>query len=758
MKLLLVQEKMPITSSENKIMSLPLPGVGYGDSGCGSLKYLISSSGVFQFNNAKTSYNRTCEWNINPPEGQKFLLTVYGIFIGNCHTNCNSMGCDTLTITDGNQTRATLCGSHPTQRIFSQSSSLKLILKVSSKKTKFLFAYQNSKGAFEIITKLREKKTYSNKGNIKLDVANPTFLLNALMVENEHSYKVFVWKIRAKDSRRIRLEVKTRSLQDACYYGYLRVFDGPSRMFQNLNHVSNSGNSVEEYKSSGPHMYIMIHLRVMKLCNNYTSNVSFEANFRTIPYSKKAPHFYHLNITQDQPITYVKIIPSANGTGFIQQYIITADIGKHIELNFAKYKFQGPNVNNCEYEGIIIYDITKSSTSQYGPFCGQYNHVQFFSKGKSFPFISESNVLKILFYFYNESNRDPTSLHIKFSSTDCVGISNWNKLSSYPVLGMKRYIRKLNLRSKPALGSCFQLQKLPDVPIYKRKITLRLYKPESRDATVVLRQKQGRLRSQNKCSWVLLELYKYKEPVIIRYNDIKLKQGCTGPIQIKKSQFTSKESVCGTLELLINSVKLRLLANQGDYFSIKFSCLNMSEPASCPQRPPVLEDGIRVTMTYLPFWWHSHSRTAVLSLKQAKGLKVEFDLMNKSHRYNINAKEDGYGVNGSCTSNIVKNKEDVFTFKGHKYNIVYSQRGSSLTTADAENECHKRYSSLVSILTENELSFIQEILSKEYAIGRVGLLRFFIGLRPGTSSVHQCERKVGPFFYLIIDLYINKDV
>ena len=54
----------------------------------------------------------------------------------------------------------------------------------------------------------------------------------------------------------------------------------------------------------------------------------------------------------------------------------------------------------------------------------------------------------------------------------------------------------------------------------------------------------------------LLELYKYKETVIIRYNDIKLKQGCTGPIQIKKNQFTSKESVCGTLELYINSLKL----------------------------------------------------------------------------------------------------------------------------------------------------------------------------------------------------------
>ena len=164
--------------------------------------------------------------------------------------------------------------------------------------------------------------------------------------------------------------------------------------------------------------------------------------------------------------------------------------------------------------------------------------------------------MKILFYFYNESNGDSTSVHIKFSSTDCVGISNWNKLSSYPVLGMKRYMRKLNLRSKPALGSCFQLQKLPDVPNYKQKITLRLYKPESRDGTVVLRQMQGKLRSQKKCSWILLELYKYKEPVIIRYNDIKLKQGCTGPIQIKKIQFTSKESVCGMLELYINSLKL----------------------------------------------------------------------------------------------------------------------------------------------------------------------------------------------------------
>ena len=96
-------------------------------------------------------------------------------------------------------------------------------------------------------------KIYSNKGNIKLDVVNPTFLLNALMVENEHSYKVFVWKIRAKDSRRIRLEVKTRSLQDA-YYFYLWVFDEPSRMFKNLNQLLNSGNSVDVYKSSGPHM------------------------------------------------------------------------------------------------------------------------------------------------------------------------------------------------------------------------------------------------------------------------------------------------------------------------------------------------------------------------------------------------------------------------------------------------------------------------------------------------------------------------
>ena len=162
-----------------------------------------------------------------------------------------------------------------------------------------------------------------------------------------------------------------------------------------------------------------------------------------------------------------------------------------------------------------------------------------------------------------------------------------------------------------------------------------------------------------------------------------------------------------------------MLPNQEDFLSLKFSCINMSEPASCPQRLPVLEDGIRVTMTYLPFRWHTYSRTAMLSLKQAKGLKVEFDLMNKSHRYNIRpyAKGDGYGMNGSCTSKIVKNKEDVFTFNGHKYNIVYSQRGSRLTAADAENECIMRYSSLVSILTENELSFIQEILSKEYAIG-----------------------------------------
>ena len=133
-------------------------------------------------------------------------------------------------------------------------------------------------------------KIYSNKGNIKLDVVNPTFLLNASMVEKEHSYKVFVWKIRAKDSRRIRLEVKTKSLQDACYFGYLWVFDGPSRMFKNLNQLSNSGNSVDVYKSSGPHMYIMIHVWVIKLCNNYSSNVNFEANFRTLPYSKNKPH------------------------------------------------------------------------------------------------------------------------------------------------------------------------------------------------------------------------------------------------------------------------------------------------------------------------------------------------------------------------------------------------------------------------------------------------------------------------------------
>ena len=196
-------------------------------------------------------------------------------------------------------------------------------------------------------------------------------------------------------------------------------------MFENLNQVSNSGNSVDVYKSSGPHMYIMIHVWVIKLCNNYSSNVNFEANFRTLPYSKNKPHLYHSNITQYQPISNVKFSPSSNSTAFIRQYIITADSGKHIELNFVKYDFQGPNVNNCEYEGIIIY----------GPFHGQDNHVQFLLKGKS-----ESNVLKILFYFYIESNGDPTSVHIKFSSTDCVGISNWNKLSSYPVLGMKRYM------------------------------------------------------------------------------------------------------------------------------------------------------------------------------------------------------------------------------------------------------------------------------------------------------------------------------
>ena len=125
----------------------------------------------------------------------------------------------------------------------------------------------------------------------------------------------------------------------------------------------------------------MTHVWVIKLCNNYSSNVNFEANFRTLPYSKNKPHLYHSNITQYQPITYVKLSPSSNSTAFIRQYIITADSGKHIELNFVKYDFQGPNVNNCEYEGIIIFDITKSSISQYGPFHGQDNHAQFVSKG-----------------------------------------------------------------------------------------------------------------------------------------------------------------------------------------------------------------------------------------------------------------------------------------------------------------------------------------------------------------------------------------
>ena len=349
---------------------LPICDVGTGNSGCSSPMYLVSPCGTLE-----NKHTPDCFWVLTVQDSSVIVLNIEVFEIRYSGEQCVM---DHLLITEQKDTEngttktqlGRFCGHREKWVLVSSTNNITIQLVTHLPKT--------SKNSMKIAYQAMDKgnRTIENRRLLLLPQAEWSMEHKENISSNlgeEYLRHTFIWIIRVPIGRRINLTAEfTKDLAWNATDCEVSIHEGPSENLNDLGVQGNIGNQNQlsiTFDSLG-------FLLMVKLRTNSYMNISVSCMFWIKSYEPLSNNIGGTCNTFPNGSVYLG--KSTNVNLAVNQlkdsaltYCSWRFLGSElITLKDMKVHFPGPNVNNCQYSGLTVYDGNDTTANIIGPICG----------------------------------------------------------------------------------------------------------------------------------------------------------------------------------------------------------------------------------------------------------------------------------------------------------------------------------------------------------------------------------------------------
>ena len=747
---LFVTDGVKLYNNEKKTEMVFPVGIGHGDSGCGSFQYHTSPVGNIDFQVGSADfinqdlYNTdvSCHWTISTETNTTIVLLFSRLNIKYCSDSCL---CDYLAIYNDMVNSTTIIGQYCGQRgkwtVYSNSNLVHLILSMimfrdTDPESGFMLSY-TSMLKHEIQVLSTPERILAKSGFISLSDSIPWY--------RKFGKFMYEWQIRADEAYILSINF---NFSETCGTAHIFVYDGP--ISDNIIIYSSDifGKITGTAKASG----FMALLKFQSSCKNSVLYITYSSKLRssTYNYTEDTESFRDVSLNATQAFNF-NIGTDRSKSKMFVGYIFNVPEGKYITLNFTKYTFGGPNIRNCEVEGLVIWDGLPGSSDKYGPYCGLEIHSNIFDHPTlTYRIHSSSNFMSVFHYWYRDSGFQTVSLEFVVSATDCKGISDWFKLNSESInatYSISERIRNINITLNKE--SCLRLQILPDeepintsfalnvqlltgilswnegwmnrdykLPQYKQSHCDYQFERISFDVNHGTWQQSINLNCwAQPWSYALTFIGKEKKNAVACVNNVFKYYPSSN--FIKSYDSTTCGKIFFSCSVLYSPVKFAIMApkdmTDAHHYSLKFYStheidtkislnINETKMPAYDYHLPTLD------ITHLPFYWKSSWSTMVsfeLTYQYSTACAVALKWLFFEYRLVPSTYPKPKMTEGVCPGYT-------YRYKDHCYEILKEDdHDKTLTWSQADHSCKERDGYLLTITSQEELSFIQGLLVEQ---------------------------------------------
>ena len=739
---LFVTDGVQLYDNERKTEMVFPVGTAHGDSRCGSFQYHTYPIGNIEFQVATAVFisnffltNVSCYWTISAETNTSIVLLFTKFNIMYCSDSCL---CDYLAIYNDMVISTNIVGKYCGQRgkwtVRSNSHLVHIMLSMivfydSDPKFGFKLSY-TSVLKYEIHVLSTPQWIMDTNGSISLSDTIPWY---------RKSGKFFYeWQIRTDEAYLLSIHF---NFSETCGTAHLSVYDGPKSDNVIIYSSELSGNITGTSKASG----FVALLQAQSYCEDSDLYITYSSELRSLShnYTADTESFRDVSLNESQVFNEFNISTDQSKSKMFVGYIFNVPQGKYVTVNFTKYSLGGPNIRNCEAEGLVIWDGLPGSSDKYGPYCGLDIHSYLFHD-TFFRIHSSSNVMSVLHYWYRDSGFQTVNIELAVSATNCMGVSDWFKLnteSTNATYSISNGTTTINVTLKEE--SCVRLQILPDE------------KPINTSFVLNWRVKTGVLRVIE--SWIDSEVYKVKQymqshcdyPVYSAVYDALYRAyqqsfnfNCWAQLWSFSLTVKGMENVacvndivdyyytlvqvyesttCGKIALSCSpfqeSVRFAIRAPKDmtdtHHYSFKFYSTHAMDTKISLNiiETKILGYDYRIPafyITHLPFYWKSswsNTITFELTYKYSTTCAVALQWLFIEYRLVPSTYPKPQKTEGICPGYTHR-------FKDHCYEIL-KEDDRTLTWSQANHSCKERDGYLLTITSQEELSFIQGLLVEQ---------------------------------------------
>ena len=779
MKFVLSQKNWPLLSSAlsefNK--TARICGIGYGDSRCESPKYLISECGnitalttdnrgqvLFNYRNTKD-----CEWYITVQDGKSIKFILNFIHIKYCKQECVCDYVKIYEIVDGNETEIeTLCGRDGGKIIYTATNKAKVVYKTigSNVGLGFKMRYES----VDVYNKVLSKPIYmdSPEGQSSLEANNIQII--------SPTEKVYQWHVRVKETTRI--TGRWNSDSGCRVQTQVTIYEGNPSSHYIIQKEDIDGRSENTFKSNG--FQVFVEVRISKSCAVFSTEFTLIYSSENIPYKTVTnAHgkvtYKAISLAEGSSATALSLSSNRNDMPVFDILQIDVTKGDFISLKFKSFNFSGPNVANCENEGIFIQD----GKQRLGPYCGLMYYEDIFSlqnlllqNNRNDPnyypsIVSSTSKLVVIFYKYPAVHTISSTVELELSGTKCVGIYDIDSLDPYDFLNVTSEATGMAGGKKSLIAvhqkpSCFQFHFLPSLNPVKKTYNIEIMSKDVYTASKAIsshafvsgcgpqqissRDVDGGLNFRFD---ITMDCYYTSKGFIAHFSNI-VTHSCIEKSYKATNLQTRVHDIfkgypCGTLNLeMPNSHTYQFMApiamHTGHSFHFKITCLGRKpcrplysvcdfEEFSGPEERMYNVRGLRIWQ--VPFFWQTAwTFNTVLHCEMETQIpaQIQFKLLPAS-KPELTEEEN---ENFECPETMLLASDLVAKYKRYCYSHHVTDHIVS-TWTEAELACEAKGGTLLTITDQQEFDFIRHMLLIKWRFSFFSNNRIYIGLKGNTS-------------------------
>ena len=747
---LFVTDGVQLYNNEKKTEMIFPVGIGHGDSGCGSYQYHTSPIGNIDFNVGTADFinqklyktDVSCHWTISTETNTSIALLFSRFNIKYCTDSCL---CDYLAIYTSTVNSSNIIGKYCGRRgkwtLHSNSNLVHIILSMivfhdTDPEFGFKFSYTSTlKDEVQVLS--TPERFLATNGSISISDLIPCY--------KKSGQYMYEWQIRTDEDYHLSIHF---FFSETCGTAHFSVYDGPKSDNIKIYSSDLSGNVTGTTKGSG----FVALLQFQSSCENSDLYITYSSKIRSSSYNYTADteSFRDVSLNATQPFNEFNITTDRSKSQMFVGYIFNVPQGMYVTVNFTKYAFGGPNIRNCEAEGLVIWDGLPGSSDKYGPYCGTDIHSYIFGNTyRTYRIHSSSNVMSILYYWYRDSGFQTVNLELAVSATECMGVSDWFKLnteSTNATYSISKETTNINVTLNEE--SCVRLQMLPDEKPINTSFTFNWqimagiltvtegwihveFKVTRYTQSVCDYRFYRTLSDPNHGTWQQsIDFNCWTQPwsYVLTFST-KPKENIACVNDVFNHYFFSDfiksydSTTCGKIALscspLYRSVKFAIRAptdmTDRHHYSLKFYTthemdtkislnINETKMLGYDYRLPALY------ITHLPFYWKSSWSTMVtleLTYKYSTTCDVALKWLFIEYRLVPSTYPKPKMTEGICPGYTHR-------YKDHCYEILEEdEHEKTLTWSQADHSCKERDGYLLTISSQEELSFIQGLLVEQ---------------------------------------------